>query len=110
MENIKFGTDGWRAIIGEDFVSENVEIVTNAIGKYVADEFGLGKKILVGYDPRNKAKAFATQCSDLLACAGFEVFLSDSVLPTPVLAYGAKIMNACAIMFTLLTTRLNIWG
>lgn len=100
MANIKFGTDGWRAIIGEDFVSENVEIVTNAIGKYVADEFGLEKKILVGYDPRNKAKAFATQCADLLACAGFEVFLSDAVLPTPVLAYGAKIMNACAIMFT----------
>lgn len=100
MASIKFGTDGWRAIIGEDFVSENVEIVTNAIGKYVADEFGLEKKILVGYDPRNKAKAFATQCADLLACAGFEVFLSDGVLPTPVLAYGAKIMDACAIMFT----------
>lgn len=100
MANIKFGTDGWRAVIGEDFNSENVEIVTNAIGKYVADEFGLDKKILVGYDPRNKAKSFATQCADLLACAGFEVFLSDAVLPTPVLAYGAKIMNACAIMFT----------
>lgn len=100
MANIKFGTDGWRAIIGEDFISENVETVTNAIGKYVADEFGLEKKILVGYDPRNMAKAFATQCADLLACAGFEVFLSDGVLPTPVLAYGAKIMNACAIMFT----------
>lgn len=100
MANIKFGTDGWRAVIGEDFVSENVEIVTNAIGKYVADGFGLDKKILIGYDPRNKAKAFASQCSDLLACAGFEVFLSDAVLPTPVLAYGAKVMNACAIMFT----------
>lgn len=100
MANIKFGTDGWRAIIDEDFVSENVEIVTNAIGKYVADEFGLEKKILVGYDPRNKAKSFATKCADLLACAGFEVYLSDAVLPTPVLAYGAKIMNACAIMFT----------
>lgn len=100
MANIKFGTDGWRAIIGEDFNSENVEIVTNAIGKYVAEESGLEKKVLVGYDPRNKAKAFATQCSELLACTGFEVFLSDSVLPTPVLAYGAKVMNACAIMFT----------
>lgn len=100
MANIKFGTDGWRAVIDEDFVSENVEIVTNAIGKYVAEEFGLDKKILIGYDPRNKAKSFASQCSDLLACAGFEVFLSDAVLPTPVLAYGAKAMNACAIMFT----------
>lgn len=100
MANIKFGTDGWRAIVGEDFISGNVEIVTNAIGKYIFDEFGLDKKILVGYDPRNMAKAFATQCADLLSCLGFEVFLSDSVIPTPVLAYGAKFYNACAIMFT----------
>lgn len=100
MANIKFGTDGWRAIVGEDFNSQNVEIVTNAIGKYVFDEFGLNKKILIGYDPRNMAKEFATQCADLLCCLGFEVFLSKSVLPTPVLAYGAKAYNACAIMFT----------
>ena len=100
MANIKFGTDGWRAIVGEDFTAENVEIVTNAIGKYVFDNFSLNKKILIGYDPRNKAKAFATQCADLLACFGFEVLLSNSVLPTPVLAYGAQHLNACAIMFT----------
>lgn len=100
MANIKFGTDGWRAIIDEDFTTQNVEIVTNAIGKYVFDNFGLDKKILVGYDPRNQAKAFATQCADLLGCLGFQVFLSDSVLPTPVLAYNAQHLDACAIMFT----------
>lgn len=100
MANIKFGTDGWRAIIGEEFTAENVEIVTNAIGKYVLDNFGNDKKILVGYDPRNKAKEFATKCADLLGCFGFEVLLSKAVLPTPALAYGAKIHNACAIMFT----------
>lgn len=100
MANIKFGTDGWRAIIGEDFTSENVEIVTNAIGKYVFDNFGSDKKILVGYDPRNGAKEFATKCADLLGCLGFEVLLSNVVLPTPILAYGAQIHNACAIMFT----------
>lgn len=100
MANIKFGTDGWRAIIGEDFTEQNVEIVTNAIGKYVFNTFGIEKKILVGYDPRNMAKTFATQCADLLACLGFEVMLSKEVLPTPVLAYNAKVFNACAIMFT----------
>jgi len=100
MANIKFGTDGWRAIIGEDFTSQNVEIVTNAIGKYVFDTFGLTKKILIGYDPRNMAKEFATQCADLLACLGFKVLLSDKIIPTPVLAYNAQEYNACAIMFT----------
>ena len=70
MANIKFGTDGWRAIVGEDFTAENVEIVTNAIGKYVFDNFGLNKKILVGYDPRNMAKEFAHQCANLLSNVG----------------------------------------
>lgn len=100
MTNIKFGTDGWRAIVGEDFTPQNVEIVTNAIGKYVADKLGMKKKILIGYDPRNMAKEFAQQSADLLTKAGFNVIMSKNVLPTPVLAYGAKLYNACAIMFT----------
>ncbi|MDD3435687.1 MAG: phosphoglucomutase/phosphomannomutase family protein [Candidatus Gastranaerophilales bacterium] len=100
MANIKFGTDGWRAIVGEGFNPQNVEIVTNAIGKYVFDSFGLKKKILIGYDPRNMAKEFAQQCADLLSNQGFEVIISKEIIPTPVLAYGAKLYNACAIMFT----------
>ena len=47
MANIKFGTDGWRAVIGEDFTEENVAIVTNAIGKYVYDAFSITKKIII---------------------------------------------------------------
>lgn len=100
MANIKFGTDGWRAIVGEDFTAENVQIVTNAIGKYVFDNFGLKKKILIGFDPRNMAKEFASQSADLLSASGFNVILSSKVVPTPVLAYHAQLFNACAIMFT----------
>lgn len=100
MANIKFGTDGWRAVVGEDFVKENVEIVTNAIGKYVFDNFGVKKKILVGFDPRNMAHEFANSCANWLADSGFQVLISKDVIPTPVLAYNAKVLNACAIMFT----------
>ncbi len=100
MASIKFGTDGWRAVVGEDFTSENVAIVTNAIGTYVFEEFGIDKKILIGYDPRNMAKEFASQCANLLAQSGFKVLISEIVVPTPVLAYNAQLLNACAIMFT----------
>lgn len=100
MATIKFGTDGWRAIVGEDFTPQNVEIVTNAMGKYVFDNFGINKKILIGYDPRNMAKEFAQQSANILSESGFEVVLSKRVIPTPVLAYGAKLYGACAIMFT----------
>lgn len=100
MANIKFGTDGWRAIVGEDFTSENVEIVTKAIAKYVIDNFGLYKKILVGYDPRNMAKEFSYECATTLKQIGFNVLYSEKVVPTPILAFNAKHLDACAIMFT----------
>jgi len=100
MANIKFGTDGWRAIVGEDFNEKNVETVTNAIAKYVFDNYGLQKKIIIGYDPRNMALEFSQQCANSLSKSGFEVLLSNSVIPTPALAYSAKLYNACAIMFT----------
>ena len=44
MANIKFGTDGWRAVVGKDFTEENVLIATKAIAKYIEEEFGLTKK------------------------------------------------------------------
>lgn len=100
MGNIKFGTDGWRAVTGKDFNEENVRTVTKAIGKYVFDNFGLDKKFIVGYDPRNMAFEFASMTAEQLAGYGFNVLLSDKVIPTPVLAYNAKHLNACAVMFT----------
>ena len=48
MGNIKFGTDGWRAVVGKDFTEENVITASNAIAKYVYDNFGLDKTIIIG--------------------------------------------------------------
>lgn len=100
MIGIKFGTDGWRAIVGKDFNKENVEIVSKAIGKYVFDNYGIYKPIIVGYDPRNMADVFSTQCAEILRDLGFKVLYSDKVIPTPVLAFNAKELDACAVMFT----------
>ena len=97
---ITFGTDGWRAVVGKDFNKDNVTTATNAIAKYIFDNFGMNKKIIIGYDPRNMADIFSMQCAEILADFGFEVLYSKSVIPTPVLAYSAKHLNACAIMFT----------
>ncbi|MBQ3310907.1 phosphoglucomutase/phosphomannomutase family protein [bacterium] len=100
MANIKFGTDGWRAITGEDFNSENVILVTNAIAKYVNDNFGLNKLIIIGYDPRNMADVFSKLCADILVQKGFRVLYSKNIVPTPILAFNARYLNACAVMFT----------
>ena len=100
MTEIKFGTDGWRAVTGKEFNEENVAVVTNAVAKYVYDTFGINKKIIIGYDPRNMADVFSKQSADILADLGFDVLYSDKIVPTPVLAYNAKHLNACALMFT----------
>lgn len=100
MSNIKFGTDGWRAVVGEDFNEENVELVSKAIGKYVFDNYGIYKTIIIGYDPRNMAKEFSMQCAEILKNVGFKVLYSDKVIPTPILAFNAKHLDACAVMFT----------
>ena len=97
---IKFGTDGWRAVLGEEFNDENVQRVTKAIGKYVFDTYGFEKQIIIGYDSRNKSDFYAQMCAEMLDDLGFIVTISSKVVPTPVLAYNAKFRNACAIMFT----------
>lgn len=100
MSEITFGTDGWRAVTGESFNAENVALVANAIGKYVYETFGADKKILIGYDPRNMADVFSKQAAEILADAGFDVLYSEKIIPTPILAFNAKELNACALMFT----------
>lgn len=100
MANIKFGTDGWRAITNKDFNYENVRKVTLAIAKYTYDNFGIDKKILIGYDPRNMADKFALFTAEILAELGFNAVLSSKIVATPVLAYAAKHYNANSIMFT----------
>lgn len=97
---ITFGTDGWRAVLNKDFTKENVERVTLALGKYVADNFGFDKKILIGYDPRKMADEYSWLCANLLKECGFEVLYSARIVPTPILAYNALVENGCAIMFT----------
>lgn len=99
-ENIKFGTDGWRAVVGEDFTFENVEIVTKAIAKYILDKDGVDKLVIIGYDPRKMADKFAEFSAEILRKAGFMVILSDEVVPTPVIAFSAKFLDANAMMFT----------
>ena len=100
INEIKFGTDGWRAITDKVFTDENVELAVKAIGKYVFDNFGGGKCIIIGFDPRYKADYFSQKAAEILSNLGFRVLLSDKIIPTPVLAFSAKALNACALMFT----------
>ncbi|MHB9004042.1 MAG: phosphohexomutase domain-containing protein [Coriobacteriia bacterium] len=87
MAEIKFGTDGWRAIIGEDFTYDNVRRVADAAGRvFAADK--PGGLIVIGYDTRFEAASFARAAAEVLASHGLNVAVSDRYLPTPALCYA----------------------
>ena len=86
VSQIKFGTDGWRAIIADTYTLENVRILTQA----VADYLGTGKKVAVGYDTRFMSAKFAEAAAIVLKNNGMEVILSDQPTPTPALSFAVK--------------------
>lgn len=83
---IKFGTDGWRGVIGDDYTFKNLKVVSEAI----ADYLGPGKKVAVGYDTRFMSADFAEVVSDTLSNRGIEIILSDRAIPTPTLSFTVK--------------------
>ena len=85
---IKFGTDGWRAVIAEDFTFDNVKIVSQAIADYLKAKGKGRKKVVVGYDRRFLSKEFAKTVSIVLAANKIKVVLSDKDIPTPVVSFN----------------------
>lgn len=102
-EAIKFGTDGWRAVIADQFTFENVERVAYAIGLYLQQEVSeLDRKpVLIGYDTRFMADRFALRAAQVLMAMGLKVKVSDRDIPTPCIAWaGQAEPTAGALQFT----------
>ncbi|MBU1121465.1 MAG: phosphoglucomutase/phosphomannomutase family protein [Candidatus Omnitrophica bacterium] len=87
---IKFGTDGWRAVIAKDYTFDNVKILSQAIADYLKKEKRSQKKIVIGYDTRFLSDEFAITVACVLAANGVKVVLADSCVPTPVVSFHAK--------------------
>ena len=85
---IKFGTDGWRAIIAEDFTFPNVRAVAQSVALYLK-EAGLAQRgLVVGYDTRFASEDFAAAVAEVVAANGIHVYLCDRSAPTPVVGYS----------------------
>ncbi len=89
-EAIKFGTDGWRGVIAQDFTFENVRVAAAAIGNYLMSQGGQDKGAAIGYDTRFGSRAFAQAVAEVLAGAGIPVALADRITPTPALSLGVR--------------------
>ena len=98
---VKFGTDGWRGIIADDFTYGNVRIAATAIANYVLQHEDSTRGVCIGYDTRFGSPQFARLVAETLAAAGIPVQLASAVTPTPALSYAVHHRGAAGgVMIT----------
>jgi len=83
MTSIRFGTDGWRGVIAEDFTFANARIVARAIARYVVRCEDARKGVIIGYDHRFVSDGIAATVAEVISASGTPVFLADKPCPTP---------------------------
>jgi len=96
MSQIKFGTDGWRAVIAEDFTFGNVERVAQAAADYwkANPVAGTEQRVIVGYDRRFLSDGFARRTAEVFAGNGYQVVLTPAPTPTPSVSFAVKQQRA----------------
>jgi alpha-D-glucose phosphate-specific phosphoglucomutase len=100
-DQIKFGTDGWRGVIADDYTFENVRRVAGAIAAYVLKNEDPSRGLVIGYDTRFGSRRFAQAVAEVLAAAGIPVKIANDYTPTPALSYAVKnLRTAGGVMIT----------
>ncbi|EEF61008.1 phosphoglucomutase/phosphomannomutase family protein [Pedosphaera parvula] len=96
MGRIKFGTDGWRAVIAEDFTFANLDRVTQATADYWKANAvaGTEQKVIVGYDRRFLSDQFGRRVAEIFAGNGYQVVLTSEPTPTPAVSFAVKDQKA----------------
>ena len=107
-QEIKFGTDGWRGIIADDFTFDNVRRVAGAIASYVLDHEEPGRGVVVGYDTRFASQRAARIAAEVLAGAGIAIKLAIDYTPTPAISLAVKSMGAAGGV--VITSSHNPWN
>jgi phosphomannomutase len=85
---IKFGTDGWRGVIAEEYTFDNVRRAAQGFASYMLAQGRAGQWVVVGYDKRFGSENFAAATAEVLAGNGLKVYLTDGATPTPVIAFA----------------------
>src|SRR2546427_9394777 len=86
VTEIRFGTDGWRGVIAEDFTFANASIVAHAIARYVVRGEDARKGMIVGYDHRYASDRIAAAVAEVISASGTPVWLADKPCPTPAIS------------------------
>ena len=107
-QEIKFGTDGWRGIIADDFTFDNVRRVAGAIASYVLKYEDAQRGVVVGYDARFASPRAGQIVADVIATAGIPVKLANDYTPTPAVSYAVKYQSAAGGV--MVTSSHNPWN
>lgn len=107
---IKFGTDGWRAIIAEDFTFENVRYCAQGVADYLKQKNLDGRGIVIGYDNRFASEDFAAAAAEVIAGNGIKVYLCSRATPTPVVSYGVLARQAGGGIIITASHNPGIWN
>src|SRR3989475_246743 len=107
-QEIKFGTDGWRGIIADDFPFDNVRRVAGAIASYVLNHEEPGRGVVVGYDTRVASQRAARVAAEVIAGAGIAIKLAGDYTPTPAISLAVKNMGAAGGV--VITSSHNPWN
>ncbi len=87
---VKFGTDGWRAIIAKDYTFDNLKLAALATAKYIQTRPEKAKGICIGYDTRFMSKEFAEFTAEVISSQGIKVYLANSFVSTPAVSLFTK--------------------
>jgi len=107
-QEIKFGTDGWRGIIADDFTFDNVRRVAGAIASYALKYEEAQRGVFVGYDARFASPRAAQVLAEVLAASGIPVKLANDYTPTPAISYAVKHQGAAGGV--MVTSSHNPWN
>ncbi|MEO5936120.1 MAG: phosphoglucomutase/phosphomannomutase family protein [Terriglobales bacterium] len=108
VTDIKFGTDGWRGIIADDFTFENVRLVATAIAAHIIKNEHPEKGVIIGYDTRFGSRRFAELTAETIASHGINVTLGNDYTPTPAVSYAVKHLGATGGV--VITSSHNPWS
>jgi len=108
MAEIKFGTDGWRGLIADDFTFDNVRRVAGAIASYVLKNEDRKRGVIVGYDTRFASQRVARLAAETISGAGISVTLANDYTPTPAISYAVKTLGAAGGV--VITSSHNPWN
>jgi alpha-D-glucose phosphate-specific phosphoglucomutase len=107
---IKFGTDGWRAIIAEDFTFENVRYCAQGVADYLKQAGLGGRGLVIGYDTRFASEDFAAAAAEVVAANNIKVYLTPKATPTPVISYGVLAQKAGGAIIITASHNPGIWN